>query len=307
MIELFNSHQGEFAALLTAVFWTITALSFETASKRMGSLNLNLIRLAVAFVLLSLFSWIRRNEPFPMDAGAHQWFWLVISGIVGFVIGDYCLFQAFIILGARISMLIMTLSPLFAAVTGWIFLHDTLSIPAMMGMILTLAGIMMVTFVRVPAPKGISTKREIKLALPVKGIILALIAAFGQGLGLVISKLGMQHYDPFSSAQIRVLAGFLGFVVIFTFLRKWKGIPAALSDRKGMLWLTNGAIFGPFLGVSFSLIAVQFTNAGIAQTIMSLVPVMIIPPSVIFLKEKPKKWEIIGAFCAVSGVALFFF
>jgi drug/metabolite transporter (DMT)-like permease len=301
------SHTGEVAALLTTVFWTITALSFETASKRIGSLHLNLLRLGLAVILLAGFNWISRGMIFPLDATSHQWTWLSISGLVGFVIGDFCLFQAFIIIGARVSMLFMTLAPPIAAITGWYFLNDKLSPLGILGMVITLSGIALVIFVRTPAnsPHTMQSSK-VKLALPVKGIILALIAAAGQGIGLVISKHGMQQYDPFSSAQIRVIAGFIGFALIFTMLGKWKELPASFSDRKAMVWLSVGAIFGPFLGVSFSMIAVQHTNAGIAQTIMSLVPVLIIPPSILISKEKPKFREIIGAIMAVIGVSLFF-
>ncbi len=302
-----TNHIGEFAALLTTVFWTITALSFETASKRIGSLHLNLLRLAMAFVFLSLFSWFRRGEFFPLDAGMHQWTWLSISGLVGFVIGDFCLFQAFILIGARVSMLVMTLAPPIAALAGWYFLGDSLSSRGLLGMSITLLGIAMVIFVRMPSEnKNKSKRQKLKLAMPLKGILFALIAAIGQGTGLVISKYGMNSYDPFSSSQIRVVAGFAGFAMVFTLLGKWKELPASFHDRKAMRWLTVGAIFGPFLGVSFSMIAIQHTNAGIAQTIMSLVPVLIIPPSILINKVRPQMREIIGALLAVAGVSLFF-
>ncbi|MBK7172550.1 MAG: DMT family transporter [Bacteroidales bacterium] len=301
----FGTHTGEFAALLTTVFWTITALSFETASKKIGSLHLNLLRLAVALVLLAVFSYIYRSMPFPLDAGYHQWVWLSLSGIIGFVIGDYCLFKSFILIGARVSMLVMTLAPILAALVGWIFLSDTISYLEMAGMALTMAGIAMVIFVRVPS-EGTGKVKQMKLALPLQGIVLAVIAAAGQGIGLVISKYGMKNYDPFSSAQIRVFAGFIGFALLFTILRKWNEVPASIRNRKAMLWLVIGSIFGPFLGVSFSMIAVQHTNAGIAQTIMSLVPIIIIPPAIMITGVWPKMREIIGALLAVAGVSLFF-
>lgn len=303
----FGSHTGEFAALLTTVFWTITALSFETSSKRIGSMHLNLLRLAFAWVLLSLFSYIRRGMLLPADAGSHQWIWLCISGIVGFVIGDYCLFQAFILIGARVAMLVMTMAPIIAAVTGWYFLGDSISSLGILGMLVTVFGIGLVIFTRVPATTGSNhSSQRMKLNHPVKGVILALIAAMGQGVGLVLSKHGMQGYDPFSSAQIRVTAGFIGFAFLFTMFRKWHELPGSLKDRKAMAWLSVGTVFGPFLGVSFSMIAVQHTNAGIAQTIMSLVPVLIIPPTILMTGEKPKLKEIIGAIVAVAGVSLFF-
>jgi drug/metabolite transporter (DMT)-like permease len=302
-----SAHTGEFAALLTTVFWTITALSFETASKRIGSLNLNLLRLGMAILLLSAFSFLRRGMFLPLDAGEHQWTWLSISGLVGFVIGDFCLFQAFIVIGARVSMLLMTLAPPIAAFTGWYFLNDSISPKGILGMIITMIGISLVIFVRLPNSEMAGTRSgKVKLAHPLKGIILAFIAALGQGVGLVLSKHGMQQYDPFSSSQIRVIAGFLGFALLFTVLGKWKGIVPAIKDRKAMTWLTVGAVFGPFLGVSFSMIAIQHTSAGIAQTIMSLVPVLIIPPSMLITKVKPKTREIAGAVIAVLGVTLFF-
>jgi drug/metabolite transporter (DMT)-like permease len=302
-----NAHTGEFAALLTTVFWTITALSFETAGKRIGSLHLNLLRLGLAILLLTAFSWFRRSMPVPLDATSHQWTWLSISGLVGFVIGDYCLFQAFIIIGARVSMLFMTLAPPIAAFTGWYFYGDIISGKGALGMFITMIGIALVIFVRTPsALKPSSRYSKVKLALPLQGIILAFIAAMGQGVGLVLSKHGMQQYDPFSSSQIRVIAGFIGFAIVFTILGKWKELPASFKDGKAMLWLAVGAVFGPFLGVSFSMIAVQHTTAGIAQTIMSLVPVLIIPPAMVISGERPKLREIIGAIVAVIGVTLFF-
>ncbi len=299
-----NNHLGEFAALLTTIFWTITALSFETASRRIGSLNLNLLRLSVATILLAVFSYFHRGLLLPVDASFHNWFWLILSGLVGFVIGDFLLFQSFIMIGARIAMLLMTLAPPAAALASWLILGESMSLMSLGGMLLTIAGIALVIFVRTPDSSKKSKKA--KLAHPLKGVILALGAAVGQGVGLVLSKLGMGDYDPFAASQIRVFAGVAGFALVFTFLGKWNGLPGVVKDSKAMKWLIVGSFFGPFLGVSFSLMAVQHTKAGIAQTIMSLVPVLIIPPSLLINKEKPKVREIIGALIAVAGVTVFF-
>jgi len=302
-----GAHTGEIAALITTVFWTITALSFETASKRIGSFHLNLLRLALAMVLLSAFSWVRRDMPFPTDADQHNWIWLSVSGIIGFVIGDYCLFHAFVLIGARVAMLIMTLAPVIAAVTSRYFLGDSMSSMSVMGMLITMSGISLVIFVRIPTKNADdSHSAVIRLSHPVKGLVLAFIAAAGQGVGLVLSKYGMAGYDPFASAQIRVMTGFLGFALLFTLLNRWKELPSSLHDRKAMAWLSVGSVFGPFLGVSFSLMAVQHTSPGIAQTIMSLVPVFIIPPSIFITGRFPKIREMVGALLAVAGVSLFF-
>ena len=281
-------------------------MAFETASKRIGSMHVNLLRLALATVFLCIFSYFYRGLFLPLDADIHTWIWLAVSGIVGFVIGDYCLFKAYIITGARVAMLMMTLAPVFAALSAWIILGEVMSINSLLAMIITLVGIALVIFTRTKGATSATMKGKYSMTYPAKGIILGIIAAAGQGVGIVLSKYGMKDYDPFAASQIRVITGFIGFAILFFMLGRWKELPASFRDTKAMKWLIVGSVFGPFLGVSFSLMAVQHTSAGIAQTIMSLTPVLIIPPAVYFNKEKVTWREIIGAIVAVCGVVMFF-
>ncbi len=297
---------GEFAALLTAMCWTVTALAFEASSKRVGSMVVNLFRLIAGFIFLSIFCWFYRGYLFPVDAPGRTWFYLILSGLIGFTFGDLCLFQAFVIVGARISMLLMALAPPITAFIGWLFLGETMTLKSLMGMALTLTGIAIVVLKR-PAPSNDNDpSKKIKFSYPIWGILLGLGGAVGQATGLVLSKSGMRGYDAFASAQIRVLAGIAGFVILFAFWNVWKTAYKAFSNRKAMIQLSVGAFFGPFLGVSFSLLAVQLTTTGIASTIMAMVPVLIIPPAFLLFKEKVTLKEILGAILAVGGVALFF-
>ncbi|MBE0648464.1 MAG: DMT family transporter [Bacteroidales bacterium] len=299
-------HWGEIAALITAVFWTVTALAFEAAGKKIGSLVLNLLRLILGFFFLSFFTLFYRGYFFPVDATAEAWFYLLISGLIGFVIGDLCLFRAFILIGARVSMLIMSLTPPITALISWIILGETLTPQNWLGMIVTMAGISMVVLKKADRSVHKGMFNRIQIGFPLIGILLAFAGAVGQGTGLVLSKFGMQDYDAFAASQIRILAGIFGFVLIFSFLRRWRDVVLAFTFRKAMLQMSLGAFFGPFLGVSFSLIAVKYASAGVAATLMSIVPVLIIAPSAVFLKEKVTLKEIIGAVIAVGGVALFF-
>ncbi|MBM3436165.1 MAG: DMT family transporter [Bacteroidetes bacterium] len=303
---MLQTHWGELAALLTACFWTVTSLVFEAAGKRIGSLTLNLIRLYLAFLIYTVFLSFRRGIAFPVDAGSEAWIWLSLSGLVGFVVGDLLLFQAFVVIGARVSMLIMALVPPITALSGWLILGETLTPMNTLGMILTMGGISLVVLKREGTEVNGRAYNNVKFSYPMKGIFLALGGAFGQAVGLVLSKVGMKEYDPFAASQIRVLAGLLGFTLIFFILRRWENVRKGLKNRKGMLFTVIGAIFGPFLGVSFSLAAIQHTNTGIAATIMSIVPVLIIAPSVLIFKEKVNLKEILGAVIAVGGVALLF-
>lgn len=295
-----EAYFGELSSLLVAIFWTVTALAFERASLRIGSLSLNVIRLLMGFFFLTIFVWIRRGMPFPTDASQYNWIWLSVSGLVGFVFGDLFLFKSYAMIGSRFAMLIMTLAPPMAAIVGWIMLGETLKPLHIFGMILTLTGISMAIFVRKSGKKGFSVK------LSLKGTLFAFLGAAGQGIGLVLSKYGMQEYDPFAATQIRLVAAILGFTVLTTYLGRWKKVVLATTNRKGMISTAVGSFFGPFLGVSFSLLAIRYTQTGIAATIMAIVPILIIPPVVIIYKEKVKILEVIGSIISIAGVAILF-
>lgn len=295
-----TSHIGEFAALTVAFAWTITALSFEYAAKRVGSLNVNLIRLPLALVYLAIFTFFTRGNALPTDATGHQWIWLLLSGVVGFVIGDLFLFKAFVNIGSRFSMLIMTLVPPITAFLGWLFLDEFLTWFYLLGMVLTVSGI----FLALNAHKDGDTNKFSKHSI--RGIFYAIGGALGQAGGLILSKIGMQNYNPFASTQIRIIAGVVGFALIMVFMGRIKQGVEALKNKEGMKGILIGSFFGPFIGVSLSLVAVQYTNTGVVSTIMSIVPILIIPPSIIFFKQKVSWIEMIGALLSVIGVALFF-
>jgi drug/metabolite transporter (DMT)-like permease len=299
-MSFFDNHLGEFAALLTAFFWTVTSLSYESAGHKIGSLAVNIIRLVIGFAFLSVFNLIHRGLILPVDASYENWIWLTLSGFVGFVFGDLFLFKSYTIIGSRFSMLIMTLVPPITAFFSFIILGERLTLFHYLGMTLTFSGIAMAIFRR----SGKGEKLSLKLAP--RGILYAFGGAVGQALGLVISKFGLKDYDPFAATQIRVIAGIIGYTMLVTILMRWGSIVKATRNKEGMLLTSLGAFFGPFLGVSFSLIAVKYTEAGIASTIMALVPVFIIIPAVFLFKQKVTLPELLGAVVSVAGVALFF-
>ncbi|HLN56738.1 MAG TPA: DMT family transporter [Bacteroidales bacterium] len=299
-MDFFNAHLGEFAALLVAIFWTISALAFESASNRLGSVAVNILRLLIGFIFLSILTLIMRGRFLPTDASHDNWLWLTLSGLIGFVFGDLFLFKSYTIISSRFSMLIMTLVPPLTAFFGWLIMGERLSALNFLGMTLTFAGISMAIFSR----ENENERYRMKLA-PL-GVLYAFGGAVGQALGLVLSKFGMNDYDPFAATQIRIIAGIAGFTVLVTVLRRWPMVKSALRNVPGMKSLTLGAFFGPFLGVSFSLLSVKFTKAGIASTIMALTPVFILLPATMLYNEKVTRAEIAGAIISVAGVALFF-
>jgi drug/metabolite transporter (DMT)-like permease len=323
-----ESRIGELAALATAFCWTITALSFESAGKRVGSLTVNITRLIIAAVVFAVYGWIARGRALPLDLPATAWVWLSLSGLVGFVVGDLFLFQAFVDVGARISMLIYASVPPLTAIMAWFVLGEKLTTSGVIGMCLTIAGIAVVVLKapsKIPIPanpqahglpvapfadpeaEAQSQPRKQENRNRARGALLAFGGALGQAGGLVLGRYGAgTSLDPFAATQIRVFAGILGFSVLFSVLRKWRNVGSALGNGGAMARISAGALFGPFLGVSLGLFAAQHTSTGVASTLMALVPVLIIVPSVVLFKERVSVREVLGAIVAVIGVGVLF-
>jgi drug/metabolite transporter (DMT)-like permease len=290
--------QGEFAALATACCWVITAMSFESAGKRIGSLAVNLIRLVMAFGFLAVLGLVSRGLALPTDADAHNWLWLSLSGLAGFTLGDLALFRAFVLIGARRAILLMSFVPPLAALLGWFILDERLSVVDLTGMALTVAGVALAVLERRPENGGVRLKPM------VLGVALGLVGALGQAVGLVLSKYGMKDFDPFAATQIRVIAGAVGFAALFSLIGWWPKVFTALKDTPAMKRVTLGAFFGPFLGVSLSLMALQYIKTGVAATLMATTPVLILAPAAIVFKEHVTPRAILGALLAVIGVCV---
>lgn len=294
------NYTGEIAGLATALCWTVTAMSFQYASRRIGSVTVNLIRLLLALLFYMVYSRIFLGSWFPAGASARTWIYLSISGLIGFVIGDYFLFKSYEYVSSKISMLMMTLAPSIAALLGWIMMGERFTWLNTLGMLLVMSGVGVVVM------KKETENGEKKRRYPLKGILFAFGGAVGQGVGAVFSKIGMGDYHPFAASQIRVITGLTGFILLTGFTGGWKKLTEGVKDRRSMQALTLGSFFGPFLGVSLGMIAFQKTSVGIASTLMATVPVFILLPSHLVLKEKLTLNEVLGAVISVIGITVFF-
>lgn len=299
---------GELISIGVAFSWTATALLSEYGSKRMGNLTLNVLRMSLTLTFSLILFWYSTGSPIPIGGSAEAYGWMLLSGLVGYVIGDFCLFQCYIIIGSRFGQLFMTLAPLSAALTAWITLGQHMAPKSILAMLITLLGISISVL-------GRGERHRLSLKLPLNGVLFAIGAALCQGVGLVLSKIGMNHYDtgtipdwlvPFSANFFRCIAGIIGFTILMYFRQGFRPLRQAIHDAKGMTVATTTTIFGPFVGVGFSLMAVQYTSAGIASTLMALTPIIIILPSYLLFRE-PITWKsILGALISVFGVSLFF-
>jgi len=301
---------GELISIGVAFSWTATALLSEFGSKRLGNLTLNVLRMGMALVFSLVLFFVVTGSMMPPGASAEAAGWMLLSGVVGYVIGDFCLFQCYIIIGSRYGQLFMTLAPLSAALMAWITLGQQMNAMSILAMLITLGGISISVL-------GRGEHHKVGLKLPLNGVLFAIGAAMCQGIGLVLSKIGMDHYEaslagmpewlvPFSANFYRCVAGIIGFSLLLYFRKGLEPLREAMHDRKGLAVATATTVFGPFVGVGFSLMAVQYTAAGIASTLMAMTPIIILLPSYWLFKQKITLRAVVGAVISVVGVSLFF-
>ncbi len=292
--------EGTLLSVGTAFCWTLSALAFESASRRVGSLVVNLVRLVIAFAFLVGWCWYHRGLPLPTDASRERWVYLSLSGLLGFFIGDMALFRAFVVMGARLSTLFMSLAPPMAALLGYLMLGERIPLTGWVGITITLSGVVWVVSERLRDEDPARLRR-----VTAAGIALGVIAAMGQAVGAVFSKKGMEGgYDPAAATQIRALAGIAGFTLMLAVIGYLPRALASFKKPREITLMTLGAFVGPFIGVTLFHAALQRVQTGVAQTITATIPVIIIPFVIVLYKEHVTPRAIFGAVVTVIGVAI---
>lgn len=256
-----GGYLGQTIALAVAVSWTVCALLSETVSRRLGAHVVNVLRMVLSLLFIGALLWVCTGSPLPPRADATTWGWLLASGAVGYVFGDYCLFNAYLLIGSRFGQLFMTLAPAVSALAGWLLLGERLSPQALAGM---------------AAATAPAAAEHLRWLL------------------------------PFAATQMRAVAGLPGFLLILFLAGKGGALRRACTDGRGWLLMAATVVFGPFVGVSLSLMATQYTSTGVAMTIMSLSPVLILWPAHVLFGQRVTRREVLGALISVAGVALFF-
>ena len=303
---------GQTAAIFTAFLWTLNSLLFAAAGRRIGALSVNAFRIVMAVVLLALAHLILLGTFVP-DANRAQWFYLGLSGIIGLGIGDFGYFGALVMIGPRKSVLLMGMAPIFSVITAIYVLEEFPGFWVYIGIAVTLMGVFIVIIERKPSlttpGEQHIPKRQFAL-----GLFAGLVGAVGQGVGLVISKYGMENVadqsssslDPLSATLMRMVVAGIFIWIVVVLSGRLRPVLSSTQNKEAIKRTFGGATFGPFLGVWMSMVAISYTYTGVASTLMSLMPVMVIPVVWVLYKQKTNWQGIVGAVIAVVGVAILF-
>lgn len=287
---------GILAALGTALCWAACSFTFEVAGKRIGSYSVTVIRLFLGFVLLVPVSLVLNGTALPEDVSSRNLLLLSISGLIGFVFADLCLFSAFVRISARITMVIYTTVPFMTGLLGWAFLGEALSGRQWVGILLTSAGVALVL------TQG--SKRDRGWVLTRAGLVLAFLGSLGQAAGLVIGKAGLEGVSSIGATQIRVAAASLAFIPVTMLMRRTSRVASGLRNGRAMKFLALGTVAGPVVGVTLSMTAVRLIPAGVAATLISMTPIFLMIPSALFAGHRLTARDALGTAVAVLGGVL---
>jgi drug/metabolite transporter (DMT)-like permease len=290
---------GEISALITAILWAGTAIVFTEATKIVGSYVVNITRLLLAtgylIVTILLFN-------FDFQISWQQIYLLGLSGIIGLVFGDGFLFKSFQYIGARLSMLVMTLAPPIAAFLAYIYLGEQITSLGILGIVITISGISIVIFKRSEQPTDDYKKNNI-------GYLFAFLGAIGQAVNLIFAKEAFElgEINGFVATFYRMVPSIpLMYFLGFLYRKKRNSVKILKYKKDALKYIIIGSVIGPFLGITFSLIAVANTYVGIASTLMATVPIVMLPIIRFYYRKKLSVISIVGAFIAVSGIAVLF-
>ena len=289
---------GALAALVAALMWTVNGVIMEKNGVGLDGGALNLGRIILGLLMITAAALLLGFGALPLGAGIQGWLWLLLSGLIGFALGDTLLVKGFLMIGARQTLLVLSFAPVLTAVLGYVFFGETLSALNLFGMLLVLLGIAIV----------IGLKDNGVAAVPdrAKGLTFAFIASLAQAFGTVASKMGLQGMEPLAATQVRLIGGLLGMGVIFLLDRRWKHLLDVIRSPGGRLTILSGAVLGTLFGVVLSMMAIRWSKAAVASTLMSTMPVLILPISVFILKEKLRPKDLFGAALSFAGSAVLF-
>ena len=239
--------------------------------------------------------------PWPVDATRPQLVLLGLSGLIGFVFGDGWYFRSLVILGPGRAALLASTAPIFTMLIAWPALHEQPGPLAALGRLLTIGGGAWVVAVNTDA---IHEHAEGSVGM---GVLAGVLGALGQAGGYVISKRALgTGIDPLSATVVRVTVATAAIWLLAAMRGEAGRTLAELSDRRAAAFMVSGAVCGPFLGVTLSLAALRYIDAGVAAAITAVHPVFTMFVAARFHGERLTVRALAGAALAVAGVVVLF-
>lgn len=293
-------------AFLATLLFSFSVVAASRSARILGSNAANFWRLFLAALMLSAWA-----HTFGLGVGGGAFGLFFLSGVVGFGMGDFALFQSLTRLGPRLAALMINcLAAPFAALIEWVWLGTTLTLPQVACGLLILAGV------------ALSLAPEKQAVMPARrrlsGVLFGILAGLGQGCGAVITRKAYAvadvagfEVDGGTSAYQRILGGLAVIALPYLWLafrerERTRSIPskpeAKAKRSRAWRWVVINALAGPAVGVAFFQWALKTTPSGIVLPITAMTPLAVIPLSYVFEGDRPGVRSLAGGVVAVVGV-----
>ncbi|WP_320127550.1 DMT family transporter [uncultured Sphaerochaeta sp.] len=293
---------GQLLALLTAGCWAQNSVAYRYLGERVGSDAVAHIRMWIALPAIMLLTYLTEGSCFPMGLSGQTYLFLFLSGVIGYFLTDLLLFQAYVWLGARESLIIMMLSPVATAVLSYFLFDETLIAMQIMGILLTISGVIFMVISEMRHRlKDLSGKNR------AKGLAMAIVASILQAISLILAKYALETTGPVSTNLLRNMGGLFAFFLYdFLIKRNAKSQFKAFRDPKRFGLLFLAAIVGPVLGMTLQMKAFTLAPVGIVTTLVQISPILLLPVDKFIFHKKLTTSSIIGTFVSIGGIAILF-
>lgn len=292
-----NDLAGVGFALLTAVFWAIGPIAHAAAGRRIGAFRTLLIRSVAAMPLLLGAAWLTGSRWPRGEAAA----WMAASGVLGVGLADLLTYSAFVALGGRRAVQILTLAPVFTVAAAWAWLGEALPPRALAGAALAMGATAWVVWIE----RGRVQEREPGRVTPF-GVACGVGGAILTGLAAVLVRRAYLEgpLDPVAAAALRVGAATAFLWLLPPFTGGYAHVLAATADRPAMTRMWIGTALGPVLGMLTYVAAIGRLEAGLVSTLVALSPLVALPASALRYRARIGWEPLAAAVVAVAGVAL---
>ncbi|MEI7699533.1 MAG: DMT family transporter [Planctomycetia bacterium] len=299
---------GEAAALTAAALWACSSLFYSRARLSAWQMNFGKNVLASGLLVCHLLIWNWVSETAIFQADLRKFFYLSLSSLTGIVIGDTFYFRSLQILGPRRALMVATTAPLFATAIGWLLLKEPLTQESLVGIFITLSGVILVVSERSAAAESAG-----HFPAPVSiGILTGLGGALCNAIGATLSHMAMHQSvqqgssgrDALEATVIRVTVAAVFSILALTLTRRLVTTARAAFDGKAVQVYLPAVICGPWLGIWMSQLAYRNSMLAIAITLTSTMPIFVLPLVRIAYGTPITLRGVAGAVIALAGIYL---
>lgn len=288
---------GAAACLLSALCWATAIAWYRQSIAELGPMAVNLGKCLFGTILLGATAWFVGDLPLLGEAPRMAIIMVALSGIVGMSLGDWALFAAVDRLGAHRTLLFQTLGPVFAALLAFVFLGEQQTIDQILGAAGVLAGVAVVL-----APGSSATHGDAPRA-DLMGVVFALLAALGQGAGVVLAKGGMAELPVAGASFLRLGTALLGVIVMLilgrTLVKTGRSLMQAGVPRR----LFGPSLLGTYIAFLLMMFGIDSAPVATSAVLLSTTPIFALFIDAATVGQKITLRSLLGTGIAVAGVA----